>query len=358
MNMIKIAMRETAFKMLCLLSAVLSSFSLSALDPSPDYLAAQYVALPFVAWRNNLLFANAVLNRLPSTGPRDFCCKPCGKGCPWHTREELVALGEVGNGEVKFHGRKFDYNTWGASLAADVIPCSNLLVGAAFSGMMNNFSFHHNGGNGKLKHFQGGGYFNYIYGNYFVGGLVTGGWNESRARRSFLFSGLDETTRAHQSGYDFSIYLQEGMNMNCGCWLLTPLLRVGFTSLHEHRFYEGCHEPFDLQVRPWITSIARAYLEGKISRTFELQGFCILPQVFAGWAFDSVIGGKHIKGFVGDEDAAFSSKVWSRNQNSIIAGAEVDAIFGYGLTGFVRYDYQGNKRYTSQTAQLGVTYVF
>lgn len=353
------------------LAVISSSFAVADTVP-PAFSTEKYAALPFVAWRNNILFANAVLDRLEAADRCDKCkekcddiCKDkkedkCEKVCDKcffsNPRTHLIALGEIGNGEVKFHGPKFDYNSWGISDAFDWKNTENLLVGAAFSGLMNNVSFHSHGGNVKLKHFQGALYFNYTDCDYFVSGMVTGGWNESRCHRGLFLFDADARARSHQTGSGYAFYLQEGLNINCYAWRLTPLFRVAFTSLHENHFHENCIGDFGLSVRPWTTSILRAYLEGRITRTFVLNEYCVTPKIYVAYAYDSVIAGKHVRATYDAFDGSYNSKVWSRNQGSLVTGGELDVIFGYGVTAFVRYDFQTNQRYISQAGQLGVTY--
>lgn len=343
-------------KTITLMIAILTCLSgntVVADDPNP-FNTEKFATLPFVVWRNNLLFANTVMNRMAATGSCDCECSFCSK-----PRVFLTGLGELGTGELKLHGQKFDYNNWGVEGAADVQMSQNLVVGGAFTGFMNNFSWHSNGGNGTLNQYEGALYFNYTNADFFVSGMATGGWNNSSCRRNTFYFGAFNKPRTHQNGWDYSFYLQEGLNMNCGCWQLIPLLRVSYTSIQEKAFREDFFvDGLDLSIHQWTTSIVRAYLEGKISRTFILNGCCLIPQVFVGYALDSVVGGKHIHASLASLNDAWDRKVWSRNQGSLVAGAEVDLICGYGLATFARYDFQTNQRYTSQSAQLGVAYSF
>ena len=160
--------------------------------------------------------------------------------------------------------------------AWDWQPIDECMIGVSVAGMDNYLKWHDHRGQAHMACAKLGIYSSYcgpinpcLSANFFIDGLVTGGYNWTKAHRGIKFPGIDREAHSRQNGYDVAVHAQGGCNLPFSCWLVSPLVRLSYFYVRENGFSEKGAEKLKLKVRGFHAQTFRSNLGVGINRTFD-----------------------------------------------------------------------------------------
>lgn len=328
-------------------------------------------AIPFIITRNVLLFSNAVFEQIPCLTSCYRCevdedFDKCEQRLPcnlFKTREcdgpfvNLQALGEFINERKLGHHTSFTSDTGGA-VGSLICPTSkNWQTGVSAAGMSNYVHYRHHRGNARIRTAKLGIYSTYFpvkarLPNTYLSGLLTGGYNWTKAKRSIEFYGVDRRAHSFQRGWDFSAHLRGGFSIPCTCWTINPTVGLSYFLIHQNSYKEHKAESLNLKVKGCNFQTLRSYLGFDACRLFKFSCGCYITRLELAWAHDCVLGNRSIHAGLRELGGDFSVVSYYKKRDSIIVGGMVSTLLTKNVTLSGRYDAELSSHFTSQSIKL------
>lgn len=321
----------------------------------------RYGALSFVATRNALLFANTFLDfRYPSTPCQNACLDNCCDDLPICVGPRFWLQGLVEQGEERHesHHSGFNYCTGGIVGNVDLRLSKEFMLGVAATYLDNMIHFHHKGGSTHLQTVKGGIYASYDSSCFFVDGLLSGGYNWSKARRSIDFLGVDRDARSRPCGFDVDAHVQFGMNLPVCEWTVTPLLRASYFYVRQNHFHEHGADSLDLSVHSAKAQTLRTLLGTGLSRTFSFCCIDVTPQIQLGWAHDFILDRRNIRADLIELGDAFTVNGIHHDRDSFQGAVQLTAQISTDIAFVGRYEAEVDNSFFSQSGQLSLDWRF
>lgn len=330
-------------------------------DPLKDALnqisPERYSALSFVVRRNALLFANNFLdfrypyNICPQLCGNDFDCdRPiCLKPQFW-----LQGVAEQGEERKKGHHPGFNYYTGGAIGNINFQLSRELMVGINATYLNNTVHFHQSGGSARLQTVKGGLYASFDHACYFLDGLLNGGYNFGKVRRSIKFPGIDRDAHSHPCGFDVDAHVQCGMNLPICSWVVTPLIRASYFYVGQNHFHEHGADSLDLSVHSSSAQTVRTVLGTGLTRNFCLGCINFIPQLQLGWAHDFLLDSRKIRADLIELGGVFAVNSFNQDRNSFLAAVQLTAEVNDNVSLVGRFDAEIERYFLSQALQLSI----
>lgn len=319
----------------------------------------RYGALPFLATRNALLFSNTLLDFR-------YLCPDCSTTCksdltcdvPIEPRFFLQWVSEQGQDYSKRKQRGFSYCTWGGIGNADLRLSKELTMGIQAAYFCNKIHFNHEGGSAHQQNVMGGLYATYDTSCYFLDGLLSGGYNWDRARRSIRFLGIDRSAHSRPSGFDVEAHLQYGLKLPICEWCLAPLCRLSYFYVRQNHFREHRADSLNLSVHSFSAQTLRTVLGAGLRRTFAIGCINLIPQIQLAWAHDFFLDKRKIGADLIKLGEIFKVGGFHGDRNSFLAATQLELEMSGHLSLICRYNSELEKALVSQAFQVSVEWNF
>jgi hypothetical protein len=327
-----------------------------------------YNAITFVVTRNALLFGNAILERC-NLFRENSCCDPCCQdNCNTTNGSSggltFQAVGEYMNEKREQHQVGFNDWTGGGVITYDCQPQNNLILGMSVAGLDNYLKWHEDRGSAHIAGAKLGLYSSYcpcipcLPIDLYIDGLVTGGYNWTKARRSIQFPGVNREARSRQTGYDVAVHVQGGFDVPLCRWQISPLARISYFYVRENGFTERGADSLDLNVRGFDAQTLRTQLGIGVCRSFDWACAEIIPRINVAWINDLFLDNRVIRSSLRHLGRSFSVHGFNRDRNGFLGEVSlmVRNANGLGLEG--SYDIETEDRFIAQRFKLCLDWCF
>jgi len=334
-------------------------------DPGPLTAALRQIgpenfdALSAVGLRDDILFADTVMDRLAAPGGRGAWLQGVGDFGSQTQTADRVGFDEHGAGFVGGFDKRLE---------------PGIIFGAAVGGIQNRVEWANDGGHAELDEARFGLYAGFSGSAAFLNAALAGGWNQTDTWRHIDFTGrgystssgqdtvdlvIDRTAASLQTGQSLAAHCEGGTKMELGGWTASPLARLSYFNLHQDAFDEGAADSLDLHVNGFTAQTLRSELRLLVGRGFRHKTGSLKPRLELGWAHDEPLDTRPISAHLvdqGDETSTFHGNDEAADRLIAGAGLSVDGPGGLSFNGSYRVEL--GTGFHEQTAQLGLRYGF
>lgn len=261
-------------------------------------------------------------------------------------------LGIFINGNIGFGDRRttaneagYDLDTHGTTVGADYRFTDNFLMGMAFS-----YNNAHSGYANNLGEMEADNYSGAIYGSFFtedgffVDGLFSGSHIDYESRRRIAYTVASETINTNafgeNSGDEFNVAMTSGYNFNYGGLLVTPQIRVDYTTNQVDALNETGGQGWALQVNDQDFDSLQTAAGLQLAYSISTPWAVLIPTVKAEYIHEFKNDARSINAnFIQDSSNSSFIIVTDRpDRDYIVMNAGVSAQFAHGISAFVNYD--------------------
>lgn len=184
-----------------------------------------------------------------------------------------------GNGNAQGLG----YGVGGTTFGIDRYLGAGTIAGVAGGYAGSSVNTDNNLQSARVNAYQGALYLSHLGERFYAFGILSGGANEYRTTR-VLPGAL--TASAKFDGYEFSNYLETGLNWRAGAWNLQPSTGLQYILLHQDAFTETGAGGAGLSATGNGEDSLRPNLGLRLSRLYNVGGMSIIPDLHARYAYE------------------------------------------------------------------------
>jgi T5SS/PEP-CTERM-associated repeat protein len=228
-------------------------------------------------------------------------------------------------------------HAWGVHGGVHHHLTRDLLLGVSAGYVSTDLNFRNGFGEGTIETFRAGPYVSWTPGggDFFVDGAATYGYHRNKIDRATITGTARSRYDAHdisvlgQAGYDFGIFKRT---------VLTPLLGVEYVHLRTDSFRESGAGSANLDVNSMTTDSLRVRLGGKLAHALEFDELTLVPEIFAGFAYEFLDTDADIRSRFIAGGPSFTTRSQGVGRESLQVSAGFTAMAGTYITLFVRYE--------------------
>ena len=243
--------------------------------------------------------------------------------------------------------RGFNFKNWGVTAGADYRVLDNLVLGGAFSYILSDNDFDHNGG-----HADNDSYLGTLYGsfhpleNFYIDGMVTYGHINFDLTRNIRYTiptepvPVDARARGNTDGSQWGFTVSSGYEFHWQAFNFTPYARFSYLRLRIDDYHEtggaGLALRFEEQHIRSMKSVAGAQL----SYTVSVPWGVLTPQAWGEWHHEFRDPSRTITAsYLGDPVAQpFFIRVPPPDRDYAIFGGSLNATLAHGISAFIGYE--------------------
>jgi outer membrane autotransporter protein len=180
----------------------------------------------------------------------------------------------------------YDFYAAGMTAGFDYALNRQWVLGLSVAYLYSEADYDANLGQGNAHTTRVGPYLTWTDGPWQVDASVTMGYHWYDNERNVTVGGFNRVASSDHEGYDVSAFGQLAYAIPLDRWTLTPSVSLHWVHLEQDGYTETGAGPANLIVNDTDHDAIRSVLGGRLSRTFELQGLKVMPEAWAGWAFD------------------------------------------------------------------------
>lgn len=267
--------------------------------------------------------------------------------------ESFDRLGVFVNGNIGFGDRRtssneagYDLDTHGATVGMDYRVTDNFLVGTAFGYTNANSGYANNLGELEADNYTGA-----IYGSFFtedgffVDGIFSGSHIDYATRRHIQYTlptdiPINTNAFGDNEGDEFDVAMTTGYNLNYGGLLITPQVRVEYTTNQVDALNERGGVGWALHVDSQDFDSLQTAAGLQLAYAINLPWAVIMPMVRAEYIHEFKNDQRNITAyFIQDPSQTRFNIITDRpDRDYIVLNAGMSAQFAHGLSAFVSYD--------------------
>lgn len=239
----------------------------------------------------------------------------------------VMPFGQVG--QVDSSSQRVGYDHWSTGLTAglDYRLNGQWVVGVCGAYQYSRADFDDGLGEGTLHSGRIGPYVNWTRGPWQLDASVTGGYHWYDNDRHVMVGGFDRTATSEHEGFDISAFAQLAHDCQLGAWTLTPSIAVQYIHLEEDGYTETGAGPANLVVDDSDHDALRSVVGARLWRTVEANGLQLVPELWAGWAFEWLDNEPELTSrFVSGPATSFTTISDTAGRHSALIGAGVTAL--------------------------------
>lgn len=212
----------------------------------------------------------------------------------------------------------------------------DMLLGISGGYLWSDLDFRDNFGEGEVGTLRVGPYFSFTPGggNLFIDAAATWGWHQNEIDRETILG----TASSRYDAYDISAFAVVGYDIPVfKRTVLTPTIGVDYTHLRTDSFSESGAGSANLRVDSMTTDSLRLRLGASIAHAFEFGETTIVPEVFAGWAYEFLDNDMDLSSRFIAGGPAFTTQAEGLGRSSILVTGGFSAMAGTAMTLYANY---------------------
>jgi autotransporter-associated beta strand protein len=216
------------------------------------------------------------------------------------------------------------------------------------------------GANGTVSDFSLALMGSYRRGDWFVEGLVRGGYDVMNANRTIAIPSTTLAAKANWTGWNATAAVDSGYDFHLGETTLGPVASVEWQNLRQNPYSESRAGALGLSINGRSDQSLTTTLGGRIFRKFETKIGAVTPEARLAWEGQWIGAPRSIfASFDGNSQSGFTTKTAFHNYNAALVDAGVSVAMSQSLCATVRVGVElFRPGYTSQAASLGIKYSF
>jgi fibronectin-binding autotransporter adhesin len=206
-----------------------------------------------------------------------------------------------------------------------------------------------------------GGYATYRQGRFYADGVLGGGYNGYRVRRSIEFSTIDRTARSQPNGGQLNASLNLGYDWQAGKFTFGPIVGGQYTYAGIAGFTETGADSLNLRVAQQNINSLRTTLGGRVAYTWNVTDkIALIPELRMFWQHEFLNNPRNISSSLdGGAGPTFGYETTAPARDSVFAGAGVSAQFGERWNAFVYWNVDfGRQTYFGNSVSGGLNWKF
>lgn len=266
--------------------------------------------------------------------------------------DSFERLGVFVNGNIGFGDRRtttneagYNLDTHGGTVGMDYRFSDNFLLGTAFA--YNNATSRYTNNLGKL---EADNYAGAVYGSFFtedgffIDGIFSGSQIDYATSRHIQYTVPAETINTNalgdNSGNEFNVSMNTGYNLNYSGLMVTPQVRVDYTSSQVDALNERGGLGWALHVDDQQFESLQTAAGLQLNYAVSLPWAVILPMVKAEYIHEFNNDQRIIKAYYIQDPSQnrFNIMTDKPDRDYIVMSAGVSAQFTHGISAFVNYD--------------------
>ncbi len=262
--------------------------------------------------------------------------------------------------------RGFNFKNWGVTAGADYRILDSLVMGGAFSYVLSDNDFDHNGG-----HADNDSYIGSIYGSYypienlFLDALVNYGHINFDTTRniSYTIPGdiVRTSARGNTDGNLWGFTVSSGYHFHVQALNFTPYVRFAYRRLKVDDYHENGGFGWGMRFEEQHVRSMKSVAGAQVSYAISLPWGVLTPQFRGEWHHEFRDPSRTITAsFLGDPAAqGFAIRVPAPDRDYATFGGDLTATFAYGISAFVGYEaLVGYQHVSSHRITLGARIQF
>ncbi|MGZ8944169.1 MAG: autotransporter outer membrane beta-barrel domain-containing protein [Methylococcaceae bacterium] len=257
----------------------------------------------------------------------------------------------------------FNFNSQGVTTGIDYRITDNFILGTAFGYNGTNSGFDQSRGGVNIDGYNFSLYSTYYVKDFYVDGMLTGGWNAYDTRRQINFGTINQTGQGNTRGNEYAANLSAGYDFHYKSLTAGPYGRVSYQNNQIDGYQESATVPLSpgygslLSIGSQSAQSTRTAVGGQLSYALSTKHGVFTPTARAEWLHEYNNGSKFINArYINDpSNAAFSISSDSPDRNFFNLGSGVSATLAHGASAFMFYEAMvGNNNLTQHSISAGI----
>lgn len=257
----------------------------------------------------------------------------------------------------------FDFNSQGVTAGVDYRFADNFVMGTAFGYNGVNSGFDQSRGGVNIDGYNFSLYSTYYVRDFYIDGMLTGGWNAYDTRRQINFGTINQTGQGNTRGNEYAANLSTGYDFHYKSFTAGPYGRVSYQNNQIDGYQEKTTVPFStgygslLSIGNQSAQSTRTALGGQFSYAVSTKYGVFTPTARAEWLHEYNNGSRLINAqFINDPtNTTFAIRSDNPDRNFFNLGTGLSATLAHGASAFMFYEAMvGNNNLTQHSINAGV----
>ena len=257
----------------------------------------------------------------------------------------------------------FDFNSQGVTTGIDYRLTDNFVLGTAFGYNGTHSGFDQSRGGVNIDGYNFSLYSTYYVKDFYVDGMLTGGWNAYDTRRQINFGTINQTGQGNTRGNEYAANLSAGYDFHYKSLTAGPYGRVSYQNNQIDGYQESATAPTAdgygslLSIGSQSAQSTRTAVGGQLSYALSTKHGVFTPTARAEWLHEYNNGSKFINArYINDpSNTTFSINSDSPDRNFFNLGTGLSATLAHGASAFMFYEAMvGNNNLTQHSINAGI----
>lgn len=257
----------------------------------------------------------------------------------------------------------FDFDSQGVTAGIDYRLTDNFVLGTAFGYNGTNSGFDQSRGGINIDGYNFSLYSTYYVKDFYLDGMLTGGWNAYDTRRQISFGTINQTGQGNTRGNEYAANLSAGYDFHYKSFTSGPYGRVSYQNNQIDSYQEKSTVPASpgfgslLSIGNQSAQSTRTALGGQLSYALSTKHGVFTPTARAEWLHEYNNGSRLINArFINDPtNTTFSISSNNPDRNFFNLGSGLSATLAHGASAFLFYEAMvGNNNITQHSISAGI----
>lgn len=257
----------------------------------------------------------------------------------------------------------FDFNSQGVTAGIDYRFSDNFVMGTAFGYNGTNSGFDQSRGGVNIDGYNFSLYSTYYVKDFYVDGMLTGGWNAYNTSRQINFGTINQTGQGNTRGNEYAANLSAGYEFHYKSFTAGPYGRVSYQNNQIDSYQEKSTVPLStgygslLSIGSQSAQSTRTALGGQFSYAVSTKHGVFTPTARAEWLHEYNNGSRLINAqFINDPtNTTFAISSDNPARNFFNLGTGLSATLAHGASAFMYYEAMvGNNNLTQHSISAGI----
>jgi len=293
-----------------------------------------------------------------------------GGGASSDNESPFDRFGVFANGNFSFGNKNrtsqelgLDFDSQGVTAGIDYRFTDNFVVGTAFGYNGTGSNFDQSRGSIDIDGYNFSLYSTYYVKDFYLDGMLTGGWNTFDTRRQINFGTINQTGQGNTRGNEYSAILSAGYEFHHKNLTVGPYGRVSYQYIQIDSYQENSIAPSSpgfgslLSIGRQSAQSTRTAVGGQLSYALSTKYGVFTPTARAEWLHEFNNGARLINArFINDPtNTSYSISSDNPDRNFFNLGAGLAATLAHGVSAFMFYEaLVGNNNLTQHSFSAGI----